>query len=98
MQPQFHGGFCDVKVAGNLSRRPGRIVRADYHSTILGRQAGQRVTDQLPICHKIRHLDGAFIPLAAQMIDTTLAISGAATHFRNCMVLVSHQELSCVNI
>jgi hypothetical protein len=98
VQSRFHGGFGDVKIGGDLSRRPGLVVRAANHSAVLDGQLCQRAADQLPVCYEIHHALGAPIPFAAPVISTTLPMSTVTIPFGNDMVLVSYQEPSCVKI
>jgi len=98
VQSRFHGYFGDLEIVGDLSRRPGLVVRAANHSAVLSGQFRERVADQLPVCHEIHHARGAPIPFAAPAISTTLPMTTVTTPFGNDMVLVSYQEPSCVNI
>jgi hypothetical protein len=58
VQSRFHGGFGDLEIVGDLSRRPGLVVRVENHGAVLGGQLCQRVADQLPVCHEIHHAGG----------------------------------------
>jgi hypothetical protein len=98
VQSRFHGGFSDLQIVGDLSRRPGLVVRAANHGAVLGGEPCQRVADPLPICHEIHHPGGAPIPFATAVISTTLPTNTVTTRFGNDIVLVSYQEPSCVNI
>lgn len=42
-----------MEIVGDLSRRPGLVVRAANHGAVLCGQLCQRVADQLPVCHEI---------------------------------------------